>query len=183
LNALAIDPSRVLREYALVPLRRQLRATGARVLVLTDARGAEELAATVTRFDAAWVELETLDGIDLPRLGRELSRLLRPGGQLVCVVPGRSLRLLLCRALLGDAGGPPADTPGRASFSAWRRAFEPEVRWGRARAFELLVPRGCEWRRLHPLAIALLAAAEHVVCRWPLLRGLGERVLHEGVRR
>ena len=161
------------------PLRRELRKAGARVLVLTGPGDVLELARTTVSFDAAWIELDALAGIDLPSLGREVVRVLRPGGRLVCLVPGAvPLPRLLSRALQGR-GAPPHG----AGFAAWRRAFSPAVAWRRARAFGVLVPEAESWPRLHPLAIALLAAVEHALGRWPLLRALGERVLHEGVRR
>jgi len=169
----------VLREYAVEPLRCQLRKAGARVLVVSGPRDVLELAGTAVSFDAAWIELDELAGVDLPSLGREVVRVLRPGGRLVCVVPGAfPLPRLLARALRGQG-----ERPRAASFAGWRRAFAPAVAWRRARAFGLLVPQAESWQRLPALSIALLAAAEHVLCRWPLLRALGERVLHEGVRR
>ncbi len=161
------------------PLRRELRVEGARVLVVAGPRDALELTGTAVSFDAAWIELDDLAGVDLPSLGREVARVLRPGGRLVCVVPGAvPLPRLLGRALQGRG-----ERPRGASFAAWRRAFGAAVAWRRARAFGVLVPEAESCRRLHPLAIAVLAALEHVLCGWPLLRALGERALHEGVRR
>jgi SAM-dependent methyltransferase len=187
LTALPTDPSRVLREYALEPLRREMRAAGTRVLVVRGARDAAELTGTSARFDAAWIELDSLLGIDVASLGREVGRVLRPGGRLVCVVPGaRPLRRVLRRAFRGledSGGGSYGNGRPRATFSGWRRAFEPSVVWGRARSFGLLVPPAPEWASLHPLMLGLLAGLEHAVGRWPLARALGDHVLHEGVRR
>lgn len=161
------DLPRVLRESSLEPLRRELRAAGARVLVVEDACG---LCRTRDGepWDALWIQLESLDGVDLGSLERGVARALRPGGRLVSVVPG-------ARSRSAAAAQPAA--------GSWRRAFEPSIEWRRSRALGLLVPPGAGWSRVHPLALALLAAVEEVVAGWPLLRGLGERVVHEGVRR
>ncbi len=182
------DPSRVLREYVLDPLRRELRVAGARVLLVAGAAETAEMTGTAVTFDAAWIELDSVAGVDLRALGREVTRVLKPGARLVCVVRGvRPLPGLVARALAG--GGQGADTAVRtreeagASLSQWRGAFGPAVRWTRARAFGVLVPTGSAWSRLPPLTLAVLASLEHVVCGWPLLRALGERVVHEGVRR
>ncbi len=163
----------------MAPLRRELRVAGFRVLVVSGPRDALELAESAVSFDAVWIELDDLAGIDLPALGREVARVLRPGGRLVCVVPGAfPLPRLLARALRGRGA-----RAGGAPFATWRSAFAPAVAWRQGRAFGVLVPEAEGWQRLPPLSIGLLAAAEHVVCRWPLLRALGERALHEGVRR
>jgi SAM-dependent methyltransferase len=184
------DPARVLREYALEPLRRELYRMGARVLVVTDGVGVGELSSTAGLFDAAWVEIEGLEGIDLPVLASGIARALRPGGRLVCVLPGAwPLQGLLARGRRGCSEPPGAlrarfgGARRRAAFSAWRRAFEPAIEWRRSRAFGVLVPPAAVWPRLHPLILGLLAMGEDVMRRWPLVRALGDWVVHEGVRR
>jgi hypothetical protein len=164
------DPSRVLRDYALEPLRRELCASGSRTLVVTNGIGLAALAASTKPCDGVWIEAESLDGIELPALAASVVRALRPGGRLVCVVPGE-LRT-------GIDGG-----PRQLAFSAWRQAFEPAVEWRRSRAFGVLVPEPSAWPQLRPLTVGLLAMGEHVVGGWPVVRALGTRVVHQGVRR
>ncbi len=163
------DPARVLRDYDLEPLRRELCPAGGRALVVSGGMGAQPSAAAGS-CDAAWIELESLEGIDPAALASGVARALRPGGRLVCVVPG-ALRVR-------QGGG-----ARRVGFADWRRAFEPSIEWRRSRAFGLLVPPGAAWPQLHPLTLGLLALGEHVIRRWPMLRALGDWVVHEGVRR
>jgi SAM-dependent methyltransferase len=184
------DPVRVLREYALEPLRRELCSSGARVLVVTHGDGVGQRSASAGPFDAVWVEIEALEGIDPAALASGIARALRPGGRLVCVLPGAwPLQRLLARGLRGR-GEPPGAlrarfgaTPRRAGFSAWRRAFEPAIEWRRSRGFGVLVPPARVWPRLHPVALGLLAIGEDVMRQWPVVRTLGDWVVHEGVRR
>ncbi len=185
-----IDLARVLRDYALEPLRRELRTAGARVLVIEDVRAAREVADAAAGFDAAWVQLEALDRLAPPLLARELVRVLRPGGRLVCVLAGgRPLSSLIVRALRGrEEGTGEAQVRDDAleapvPFSAWRHAFEPAIEWRRSRALGALVPPAAAWPSLPPLALGLLAGVEEVIAGWPLVRALGQWTVHEGVRR
>lgn len=185
------DLARVLREYTLEPLRRELRRTDTRMLVIEDARAAAELAPSSTCFDAVWVQLDALEGVDLAALAGGVVRALRPGGRLVCVVPGAWPLGRLLGSALRARGEPPgilrarvAGRPARqVSFSSFRRAFEPSIRWRRSRALGVLVPPATVWGRLSPLTLGLLASAEDVVAGWPLARTLGDYAVHEGVRR
>lgn len=145
----------MLRDHALDAVRARLRAAAPRVLEVRDAVGVAGLRSQASG-DAAWLELEGLAGADLPLLVGELARLLRPGAPVVCVAP-------------------------RAA--SWRRALAPLVDWRRERGLAILWPSAPGWPGRHPLGFALLAAAEHVVSGWPLLRSRGRWAVHEGVRR
>ena len=145
----------MLREHVLDGVRARLREAGPQILLVTGREGAAALRAA-TAGDSAWLELRSLDGLDVPELGRELARVLRPGAPVVCVAP---------------------------SGVACRRGLERLVEWRRARGFGILLPAGPDWPRRHPLAFGLLAAVEHVVSGWLVLRGRGRFVLNEGVRR
>jgi hypothetical protein len=149
------DISRVLREHVLDGVRARLRDSGPQMLLVTGREGAAALRAA-TAGDSAWLELGSRDELEVPELGRELARVLRPGAAVVCLAP---------------------------SGVACRSRLAPFVEWRRARGFGILLPAGPEWPSRHPLAFALLAAVEHVVSGWPFLRGRGGFVLHEGVRR
>jgi hypothetical protein len=185
------DPLRVLREHELEPLRQELRATGARVLVVREARAAAEAAGGgAAPFDGAWVEIEALDGVEPGRFARELSSSLRPGAPVVCVTPGAwPLPELASRALLARGPAPGAlrarveGGQRRVTLSEWKRALAPHFRWRGACASGLLVPPGSAWASLPPLAVGALGVLEHALARVPLARALGARVVHRWVRR
>ena len=177
------DPSRALREYALEPLRAELRAAGARVLVVCDPRGASAQKRRSSGFDALWLELDSLEGIDADTLGRDVAHVLRPGARLVCVVPGGTPLLASLRHALRGHGDAATLRERRVRAAAWRSAFAAFAHWRRIRGLGVLLPEAPEWVRRHPLAFALLAAAEHVVSSRPPFRALGEWALFEGVRR
>ena len=178
------DPARVLREYTLEPLRAELRSAGSRVLVVRGARAGTELrAATSTRFDAAWVEIDTLAETDAVGLAQDVARVLRPGGRLVSVVPGAtplwpSVRGAFRREV--DADGL---RRRRAGARAWDAALAPFVEWRRRLGLGVFVPQRGDWPRRHPLAFALLAAVEHAAASRLPFRALGEWAVAEGVRR
>jgi hypothetical protein len=191
-GAALADPVRRLHEFALAERRRALSPAGARLLVVTTAAEAEAIPQGEA-FDAAWLAPESLEQIDVAALGRHVARALRSGAPLVCVIPGaRPLPTVLGQALLGR-GEPPAPGPARLEGGAfarkspgdWRRAFGPEFAWRRACAIGVLLPPSgaAGWVQRHPIAFGLLAAAEHVMGGWPLLRSLGDRIILEGVRR
>ena len=182
------DPARVLRDYALEPVRRGL---GAGPLVVEDAASAVALAQQAATFDAAWVALDSVAGIDVAALGGELGRLLRPGARLACVVPGLwPLPATAARALRASGAVPGAlrtrvegGPRERVSLAEWRRSLAPGFTLQRVRGFGVLVPPSASWQALQPLVLDVLAAAEQVVAGWPIVRALGERVLLEAVRR
>ncbi len=145
----------MLSEYQLEAARARQRAAAPRLLVV---RNREEAAAlrSAAGGDGAWLELSDLDSAALPELASDLAPLLKTGAPIACLAP--------------------------AGFRC-RRALEPVVSWRRARGIGILSPRSPEWPRRHPLSFALLAGLEQVVAGWPLVRGRGRWVLHEGVRR
>lgn len=183
------DVARVLRDYGLEALRRSLGRAQGSVVAVSDGIDAGPLATRDGSCDGVWIGIESLEGVDLPALAGEVARALRRGGRLVCVVPGAwPLPRLLVRGLRGrgEPAGARRGVDGgaqRVSFGAWRRAFEPAIRWRSARAFGALVPPAATWPHLHPLLLGLLAMGEHVMGRWPVVRTLGDWVVHEGVRR
>jgi hypothetical protein len=177
----------------MVEERRRAFVAGRRVLeISTDASGGASPRAA-EEYDGAWVDLASLEGVDLPGLGRRVAAALAPGAPVVCVVPGAwPLARVLRRALRGGEGpiGRARDRlegrpPARASLSQWREAFGPEFSWRRARALGLLLAPAADDDEIvrSPGALALLGAVEHVIGTWPAFRGLGERILLEGERR
>jgi hypothetical protein len=144
-------------------------------------------------FDAAWVELESFEGVDVSALGRALARALRPGSPVGCVLPGAwALPAVLERALRGTGESPRDRRPRfdggavrRVTPSEWRRAFGPAFSWARRQALGVVLrgPSSGAWALRRPVLFAVLAAAEDVVGTWPVLRGLGDQIVLEGVRR
>lgn len=183
MGVLRNDPARVLREYTLEPLRAELRSAGSRVLVVRAARAGAELRATSTRFDAAWVEIDTLAGIDAGRLAQDVVRVLRPGGRLVCVVPGAAPLWPSVRGAFRREADADALRRRRAAARAWDGALAPFVEWRHRRGLGVFVPQGGDWPPRHPLAFALLAAVEHPAASRLPFRALGEWTVAEGVRR
>jgi hypothetical protein len=107
---------------------------------------------------------------------------LRPGAPVLVALPGsHPLPAMLARALRGAPGwraGGPRLNEMRASLGAgwqWRGAF--------ALGSLLPGPDGAEWAAEHPGAFGLLAIAEELTRRWPILRALGETTVLEGERR
>jgi hypothetical protein len=64
-------------------------------------------------------------------------------------------------------------------------AFRDAFAWRRAFALGVLVPAPNHgaWAARHPMAFAALSALEAIVRGWPVLRGLGDHLVLEGVRR
>jgi hypothetical protein len=71
------------------------------------------------------------------------------------------------------------------SVADWRKAFGPEFSWHRVRAVGVLLPARPErsWAEDNALLLYGLGVMEHLFGSWPILRGLGDRAVLEGVRR
>jgi hypothetical protein len=187
------SPIKAALDFSLDETRRRWLETGKKVLVVTDTGGATLPAEEPGPCDAAWIAPDNLDEIDVADLGRWVASVLRPGAPVACSVPGcRPLPALLERALRGTGDLPRPGrgrlTGGRApclSVSSWREAFGPEYSWHRVRAVGVLLPArpARAWAEERALLLGWLGAVEHVVGSWPILRGLGDRALLEGVRR
>jgi hypothetical protein len=183
------DPAHLLQAYDLSRLRSEIDRAG-RVLVVEGDEAARALTDPGGLFDAAWIAPEE---VELPPavLGAEVARVLRTGARVVWVVPGAwPLPAVLARALTHE--GPPqgairrrvaGEAVDRFSLGEWRRALGPAFAWSRARALGLLTPSSAEWAREHPLAFGLLAGLDRAVGGWPVVRGLGSRIVLEGRRR
>jgi hypothetical protein len=191
--AATVSSVRPAMDFVLEQARRRLELPGRRTLVLVDGAAETAPGEEAGPYDAAWIAPVRLEGLDVGRLGRVVAALLRPGAPLACVVPGCwPLVAVLERALLGVGDLPvprrarlEGRSPGCLSAAAWKRAFGPGFRWHRLRGVGVLVPArssGVEVER-RALVLGLLAAAEHVIGGWPVVRALGDRLLLEGVRR
>jgi len=144
------------------------------------------------RYDGAYASSGALLGADLAAIGRGLSSVLRPDASvLLSIVGPRPLPAMLERGLTGQ--GTPRRTPwadGAAGPSRFpsprqvRRSLGAAFRWQRDCALGVLVPGPAQaaWAHRHPQAFGLLAALEALLRAWPLLRGLGEQVVLQGVR-
>jgi len=146
----------LLYRHALDERARRLFPAGGRVLALPQAPG------EAGPFDAAYGRPGALDGADLEAVGRALAAVLRPGAPVLICIGARRPGLREARARLG-----------------------PGFSWSASFGLGLLLPGEAreEWTRRHPQAFGILAAAESVVRRWPVLRALGEYVAMEGSRR
>ena len=178
---------------ALEACRSRLARDGRKVLVVAGEIGEEAALETPGSFDAAWIAPGSTRGLDVAALGRRVAAALRPASPVACAIPGCwPLPAVLEKALRGTgewAGPRRARAEGREapclSASSWRRAFGPGFSWHHVRAVGVLLPLRpkAEWAERHALSLGVLAAAEHVIASWPLLRALGDRLLLEGIRR
>jgi len=175
----------------LIDSRRRTFAAGRKVLEIFDDTLAGPPPGERERYDGAWVALSNAAGVDLPALGRRVAEALVPGAAVVCVVPGaRPLAPRLRRALLGREGAvsgrhDPGRSPERVSLARWREGMGRAFRWRQARALGVLLTpgEGGEEAETSALVLAGLATLEHLIGTWPVVRGLGERILLEGERR
>lgn len=160
-----------------------------------EVRAAEDVGLLEGPFDAAYSDFGALNCADLHAVGRGLAAVLRPGAAVVLSVmpprplPGTVLRLFTGR---GEPRGRSSPLVGgipvpihHPSANAVRAAFGREFAWERCAALGALLPGPGHglWPGRHPLAFGLLAALEGLVREWPLVRGLGDHLLLEGVRR
>ncbi len=161
-GALGPNPVTLVIRHVLEERARRLFPAGARVLDL--ANGAVETGAA---FDAAYAGPGVLDDRDLGASGRALAAALRPGAPV----------LLCLRRRRPDAPGP--------GLREARARLGPDFVWHGAFALAVVMPGEPrqDWVRRHPQAFGALAALEGVVRRWPVLRGFGDYVALEGVRR
>jgi hypothetical protein len=105
-----------------------------------------------------------MEGADLAQVGGDLAAALRPGAPVLF-------------GLLRPGAFP------RPSPREIQRRLGPAFRWGAASAWGVLLPRDAAWIAAHPQAFGLLAVLERMVRRWPGLRGRGEILVLEGLRR
>lgn len=135
---------------------------------------------------AAFAGAETADRLGPAELGRRLRSWLPAGALVLLAFPGaRPLPGILERALLGTGDWRPRAAAPRPSGRELQAALGPGLEWRGSFALGVLLPgrAGAPWAAAHPQAFGLLAAAEELVRRWPLLRALGEVTVLEGVRR
>jgi SAM-dependent methyltransferase len=187
----AVDVSAAMVETT----RNKAAARGLAGRLLAEKRTLEDLAALPGPFDGAYSNFGALNCVDLAALGGRLAGVLKAGAPVLLAFMGPSpLPAGLERALTGRGqarGRTPARVGGvslhvhHPSLRRARRELGPAFAWRRAMALGVLVP-GPEhegWAVRHPMAFGLLAALEGVVRTWPVLRGLGDHLVLEGVRR
>jgi hypothetical protein len=181
------DPIALLFRHVLDERRRALFPPGARVLEIRSEAPQAEGA-----FDAALSAPGVLDGVEVPWLASWLSRVLRPGAPLLLSVTNvRPLPALLALALTGRGewrsprATPLRGGPGGSSPRDLREGLGPSFAWRGAFALGVLLPAAghAGWAAERPQLFGLLAAAESLVRRRPVFRGLGAFTVLEGFRR
>lgn len=189
------DPARLFFRHLLHERLRLLFPSGSRVLVLGDVEASRLLAGSRVEvvavdpaeaerrgrvFDGAFCAADALDGAALAGVARGLVASLRQGAPiLLCFRAPWPLPRMRVRAprAVGER------RPVRLVPREVRAAFGAGVEWRDAYALGVVVPKDGAWAARSPQAFALLAALEHLVRRWPLLRSLGDVFVLEGVRR
>ena len=158
-------------------------------------RAAEDVGGLVGPFDAAYSDFGVLNCADLGAVGRGLARVLKSGAPLLVSVMGpRPLPAGLERALTarGEARGRSLPRVGgvpvpvhHPTQRGLREAFGEAFAWRRAFALGVLLPAPNHgaWAARHAGAFAVLSALEAIVRGWPVLRGLGDHLVLEGIRR
>lgn len=188
-----VSPSGPALSDVLDACRRSLAKGGRKVLVVAGERDEAAVLEAPGSFDAAWVAPHSTEGLDVAALGRRVAAALRPDAPVACSIPGCwPLPAVVEKALRGTGECP---EPRRArvegtrtpcfSASSWRAAFGPDFSWHHVRAVDVFLPSRPDgsWAERHALALGFLAAVEHVSASWPIVRGLGDRLLLEGIRR
>lgn len=173
--------------------RAKVEAAGLAERVTVEERSIEAVGAIGEVFDGAYSDFGALNCTALGAVGEGLARVLRPGAPLLLSVMGRwPLPALVARPSRAQhealevprvAG---LDVPTRyLSPGEVRESLGPAFGWRDGFALGVLAPgppyEG--WIARHPIAFGALAALEGVVRDWPGLRGLGDHVVVEGVRR
>lgn len=160
----------------------------------------DRLAARGERFDGAFSNFAGLNCVsDLAPLGRNLARLVRPGGHVALVVfgcccPGEMIaeaargrfRNMLRRAGKGDV---PATLGGRSFSVRYHRkaalvaAMAPDFRYIGRTAIGLFVPPSAAepWISRHPRLLAGLEAIDRIAA--PRLPAFGDHILYRFERR
>lgn len=158
-------------------------------------RRAEDVGALSGSFDAAYSDFGALNAADLTQVGGGLAKVLRGGAPVLFSFMGaHPLPMTLARAVTGRGERRGARTPLVAgvpvpvaypSIRDVREQLGEAFVWDGAFALGVLVPDPDReaWVNAHPQAFGVLAALEAGVRSWPVLRGLGDHVVHEGRRR
>jgi len=146
-------------------------------------------------FDGAYSDFGAMSCADPARAGDALARALRPGAPVVLSLLGRYPLPALIHRLVTGRGEPRSRRPPRVAgvrVPVWyatpagaRVRLGSAFAWRGARALGVLLPGPDHraWPERNPQLFALLAAAESLVREWPVLRGLGDHLVLEGVRR
>jgi ubiquinone/menaquinone biosynthesis C-methylase UbiE len=144
-------------------------------------------------FDGAFSNFGALNCAELPAVGKGLAAVLRPGAPVVLSVVGpRPLPGVVAEALTGRPARSAAvkvagQRIGARTLSAAdvRREMGPAITWDKTFALGVLVPSPAHdaWVARNPVAFGALAALEGLVRRWPLVRGWGDHIVIEGVRK
>lgn len=181
------DPIALLFRHVLDERRRALFPPRARVLEI---RSVAPESGEV--FDAATAAPGALDAVDVPWLATWLPRALGRGAPLLlCARNLRPLPALAALALTGRGEWPSrratgrAGLPGPASPRDLRDGLGPSFEWRGSFALGVLLPEAGEagWAADSPQLFGLLAAAEGLLRRRPVFRGLGAFTVLEGFRR
>jgi SAM-dependent methyltransferase len=160
-----------------------------------EVRAAEDVAQAGEVFDGAYSGFGALNCADLASVARGLAAALRPGAPVIVSLLGpRPLPAVIERALTGRGferfrGAPrvggielPVAYPRLGEL---KRALGSEFVWTHAFALGVLIPGPghAGWVARHPQTFGVLAALDHVVRGWPILRSMGDHVVLEGERR
>jgi SAM-dependent methyltransferase len=155
-------------------------------------RAAEDVAGIEQSFDGAYSNFGALNCGDLTAVGRGLVRVLKPGAPMLLSWMGpRPLPSLLRHGPRARRGSKPPRVGGTpipvryptlrevrrlmGSDCIWRDSFGLGV--------TLPAPEFPAWPLRHPGLLGVLAGLESVVRHWPILRGLGDHLVLEGLRR
>jgi SAM-dependent methyltransferase len=186
----AVDASGAMIERA----QTKARERGVAASVRFERGALEELGAFEPVWDGAYSNFGALNCADLAAVGHRLRGLLRAGAPVLFCLMGRApLPAVVERAFRGrgarradgdvNVGGRPVAVR-YPSLSDIREALGPAFRWTRTSALGVCVPGPghARWVEAHPQTFGTLAMVERVLRAAPVLRGLGDHVVLEGVR-